>query len=722
MLSYQYQFKQKESALEQSDRRTELLIESKAKPMAITSNENVQQQIKEPIESESTISLELSAKNSVKSEAEGIVNLSEIETILDSNWHDVTKRDMLESFVKRYRCHSCNNRICLTVNNLFQYLSSKRYLKKLQNHNDFDVEWANAQRVSVRLQQFWITPRRPLSGIDCNNIIPLPIRMPSKQHGPDTQFDIPRRLLTQIETILNSKMDDIAKVDALCRMEKVCDICDYGISESSSLYGHLIGKNHRKNLKNRTPPHLNFGAEWSKTQRIANKMQLLWNRYKCITITELKEQIETLRSENEKLKAALSEYLEVTKPSKATKKLKRQYEECRAAAIALRDVGRNLPSAALDVIEWAKDDSVHFTQRSKKANEYRVSILKQEKYASLGKKQYLIENNGLNDEEIKHHYFTAEELNVMKEFVIKNEGAGNIDPDILVNRRWMKYESLSDVLGIQPIHPSNCSHLTDPEILRGQRECFAKLDIPKGTILGQYVGTEMLQSEFHAIYNGTREEMHHLSYMHGETLLVPNGGRIELYVDGIGAGDKSPFLYINDGRSNIRENETTEDAQRMNVEFVGVLCNGWPIIFIRSTKPIKAADSLWINYGSQFGLVLDEQFLEKQRRDRIQYSIDNILAGIDLEEDKGLEIFSDSESDDNDLEPIKKMSSSETSVDECAVDSTVSISNDWRDCIISEVSRNSKVMAANDQNRKRPFEVFECRNVSFEPASKRQKL
>ena len=494
-------------------------------------------------------------------------------------------------------------------------------------------------------------------------------------------------LLEEIEKVLELKMDIISKGKKLNGLTW-CGLCQVKVN-LKRFPRHLTGTGHHQKLNRFIARcNLNYQKVRDDTERVSKKLNIFlhnngtkkWLRtlsqkpsnrlnqqrkYRNVNamrmaIYDLKQRNELLKSENTKLKAALSEYLEIAKESKATAKLRKQYEECRAAAIALKEVGCNLPSARLDDIEWAKDDGVHFTQRSKELNEYRLDILKQPKYAVLGQKEYLIENNPLNDDEVGHYQFEDNMLNVMKEFVIKNEGPGNLHPEVLVNRRWMKYESLDNVLGFRTIDPSNCVHLCNPKVLEGQRECYAKLDIPNGTILGQYVGNEMTESEYHKIYNGTREEMQHLSYMHGDTFVLPDGQRIDIHIDGIGAGDNSPFLYINDGRANIREKETAEDAKRMNVEFVGVLCNGWPMILLRSTKAIKAGHSLWINYGPRFGLVLDEHALVKQQRDRMQESFDNILSGVNLNEERGVEIFSDSEDDDDiKLEPIKNQTNSD---------------------------------------------------------------
>ena len=328
--------------------------------------------------------------------------------------------------------------------------------------------------------------------------------------------------------------------------------------------------------------------------------------------------------------------------------LGRQYEKCRAAAIALKDMGSNLPPPNPGAVEWVKKDEsdYHFTVRSKKVHEYRQCVLQQKKYAVLNDDEFIIENiNHLTND--GHRQCTAEELRVIKDFVVKNKGAGNLHPDILVNRRWMKYETLDSVLGVQPIDPSKCSHLRNPDDLKGHKECFAKLNIPKGTILGQYVGTETTKEEYYKIYNGSRGEERHLVYMHGDIFVLPDGREVDLYVDGIDAGDTSPFLYINDGRADIGGTETTEDAERINTEFINVSCNGWLMILIQTTKSIKAGDSLWINYGPHYKAVLDELDLIRQSRCRLKESCHNAAVRVDLEEENPLIVPSDSENEDD---------------------------------------------------------------------------
>lgn len=140
-----------------------------------------------------------------------------------------------------------------------------------------------------------------------------------------------------------------------------------------------------------------------------------------------------------------------------------------------------------------------------------------------------------------------------------------------------------------------------------------------------------------------KEEMERSTYLHGEDVQLPNGQRIHIYVDGIGAGRSSPLLYINDGRKDIFREETKEDKHRMNTVYVSVLCNGWPLILVESTKSIKAGESLWINYGPHYGALLDDQALVLDERSKTMRAVNGILRGIDLKERRPLEIFDDSD-------------------------------------------------------------------------------
>jgi len=153
----------------------------------------------------------------------------------------------------------------------------------------------------------------------------------------------------------------------------------------------------------------------------------------------------------------------------------------------------------------------------------------------------------------------------------------------------------------------------------GQKETCAKMDIPSGIILGQYCGNEMLESEFDKVYNVTQSI-----------------GGTKLCIDAFAGCPSSPLLYINDGRADIFSEVTADDQARINCEFVEVMCNGWPMVLVRTTKPISAGAVLWIYYGPQFHRVLIEKAFVRDKQKKTFRSIEQI--DVDLEEDRPLEI------------------------------------------------------------------------------------
>ena len=371
-------------------------------------------------------------------------------------------------------------------------------------------------------------------------------------------------------------------------------------------------------------------SELESARRSHEQYQSALNRNKTLETQVQRQKLQILKQSQH----SIHDLQLIAELKSSLKSAQREKEQYRFAAIALKYVAKNLPSAQINRVEWAKCNvSDHMTQRTLAVEKARELIHQQPAYSRLSHGQYIIENNGLNADCQYNH----KEIEAVSSSLSLN-GIGNMNWMVVMQRdkrRSPVVSEMNDVLGIRKV--VNWQHAP---ILKDQQECFAKMDIPSGTILGQYVGNEMLKNEYHAIFNGTKEEMEHLTYMHGDTVQLPDGRKIDVYVDGIASG-KSPFLYINDGRSNLRKEETEEDAMRMNVQFMIPLANGWPIILLRTTKAIKSGDSLYINYGPRFGLVLDEQALVYDQRQKTIRSVDQILKGIDLAEDKPLHIFAD---------------------------------------------------------------------------------
>ena len=344
-------------------------------------------------------------------------------------------------------------------------------------------------------------------------------------------------------------------------------------------------------------------------------------------IAKLQKQIRELKSKNAQQKAIINEL------QNNLKKSQQRQEQLRFATMALKHVAEKLPAANINQVEWQKELSFgHLTVRSKSLQKIKIQIQKQTKYAKLTNGKYLIENNPLNED-------CSTYKKTITKFIELNH-IGNINP--VIQHKKNKDMSLNELVKTRKV--KKCKHCP---ILEGQQETYATTDIDKGVILGQYCGNELSQEEYHTIYNGTTSEKDHLTYLHGDTFRFGNTQDVDFYIDAFGGCKSSALLYINDGRKNILQAATANDNKRMNTEYVSVLCNGWPMILVRTTKKIKANSSLWIDYGNRYGLVLDGKALMYDEEQKRITSVKQILTGIDLKEDEPLQIFDEGD-DGND--------------------------------------------------------------------------
>ncbi len=70
----------------------------------------------------------------------------------------------------------------------------------------------------------------------------------------------------------------------------------------------------------------------------------------------------------------------------------------------------------------------------------------------------------------------------------------------------------------------------DSILLIGQKETYTNVNINKGVIIGQYVGSQLLQEEYYDIYNSTTDELDHLTFMHSDILTLADGETVEIYI------------------------------------------------------------------------------------------------------------------------------------------------------------------------------------------------
>lgn len=179
--------------------------------------------------------------------------------------------------------------------------------------------------------------------------------------------------------------------------------------------------------------------------------------------------------------------------------------------------------------------------------------------------------------------------------------------------------------------------------LDGQFGLRAKVDLAAMTVLGQYVGVEYLEDEFHAVFSGTQEDA--MKNIYAFTLSVgddPTNSKMKkqsagarsgpkividpLGLDANGNGLKPMVMMLNDCRTDISKAEKTkEDERAENVLFAKVSLNGWPSIFVITKRDIKAGEELLGFYGNDYWDALKAKELQQRIANRTQNLIDNSI-------------------------------------------------------------------------------------------------
>ena len=184
--------------------------------------------------------------------------------------------------------------------------------------------------------------------------------------------------------------------------------------------------------------------------------------------------------------------------------------------------------------------------------------------------------------------------------------------------------------------------------LVGSHGIFAKQEIPRFTVLGEYGGYQAIQKEWVEMFDDTNEEMEHSAYKFGFDL--DEGTEDEtrkIIIDPIEAnmhkGDNPMLLlYINDIRKNVEIRKASdEDRKRENCRFFTVRVNGWPRVFVITTRKILYRKQLLMDYGEGY----NQYFDDKSRYQRIMNCkrciSDNIknktIAGLELDGEYQLE-------------------------------------------------------------------------------------
>ena len=173
------------------------------------------------------------------------------------------------------------------------------------------------------------------------------------------------------------------------------------------------------------------------------------------------------------------------------------------------------------------------------------------------------------------------------------------------------------------------------QALNGQRGLRAKVDVPAMTVLGQYVGAEYLEEEFHAAFSGTAEFA--AKNMFAFTLSVGDRKKTKgplptIVIDPLGLEDpdglKPVVMMLNDCRADISSpDKTAADERAENVVFAKVSLNGWPTLFVITKRRVKAGEEILGFYGSDYWDALKAKQLQQHIQQRTQHRVDNIIRG-----------------------------------------------------------------------------------------------
>eukprot|EP01083_Nonionella_stella_P038669 105136_1 len=160
--------------------------------------------------------------------------------------------------------------------------------------------------------------------------------------------------------------------------------------------------------------------------------------------------------------------------------------------------------------------------------------------------------------------------------------------------------------------------------LEGKIGLRCKRFIPKGTVLGQYIGTEYIAKEFDTIYEHSNEWDLRNMYAFDLNLYIPSdlddennikenpsyyqtATKRELIIDGWDQRKINPLIYINDCRQNIDEDTPSkQDEAFWNCSFRTVVINGWPSVFVLAKGDVNVGEAFNIFYGDNYGVSINK--------------------------------------------------------------------------------------------------------------------
>eukprot|EP01083_Nonionella_stella_P067426 178332_1 len=215
---------------------------------------------------------------------------------------------------------------------------------------------------------------------------------------------------------------------------------------------------------------------------------------------------------------------------------------------------------------------------------------------------------------------------------IQMNGVHNCAPKILINKN--DTVNAKDLMEVYNIHEHRVKALMHQVGVR------AKRNIPKGTVIGQYTGTQYLSDEFERIFEHSTEYDTRNMYAFDATMYVPsdmgNDRSYEIIIDGYDQSKTNQLIYINDCRKDIDiENPTKEDMKYWNCSFRTLYVSGCPAVYVLSRRDIRKGEELNTYYGARYGTTIRSKNNYESLMGRIRGLVDDsMIAYVGMEAER----------------------------------------------------------------------------------------
>ena len=217
-------------------------------------------------------------------------------------------------------------------------------------------------------------------------------------------------------------------------------------------------------------------------------------------------------------------------------------------------------------------------------------------------------------------------------FLDINHSNGSIfNPNLILNKNTSTVVKQQDCLKKHKfgVHPFN-------KALSNQYGIISTVHIAKNVVLGKYIGIQYTNKEFEHVYSRTWKHCQSQQYAFEVQFKVPKAYRTDvkqnknythypfesnaiqylsncststatIVIDGYSlkhathCGCQNLMIFVNDAKTDLLNDKY---STRQNAEFCVVDVNGWPEVFIITTKQIQPGEEILVDYGPNYHKVV----------------------------------------------------------------------------------------------------------------------